>query len=128
MNIAPAASILADYQAAHGRQQGDHAHGGIDRSAARAISAVLKTLSNEKRLTLLSLLIERPRTVSELQRLSGLRQSEVSQILTRCRLQGLVMGTRRGRFVTYQPTAHIATAVVATIAPTILKSAGLAQG
>ena len=69
---------------------------------ARKASDFLKALSNESRLLLLCLLVERERSVSELEELMSLRQPNVSRQLARLRLDGLVDARRDGKTVYYR--------------------------
>lgn len=71
------------------------------RASAREASEFLKALSHESRLLILCLLMERPRTVGELEDLTDLRQSAVSQQLARLRADDLVEARREGKNVTY---------------------------
>lgn len=68
---------------------------------ARAATAVLKALSHESRLLLLCMLVERERSVGELENLLQMRQSAVSQQLARLRFDGLVKTRRDGKTVYY---------------------------
>ena len=68
---------------------------------ANAAEGYLKAMSNETRLILLCHLVERSRTVGELEELTGLAQANVSQHLSRLRADGLVQATRHGKSVTY---------------------------
>jgi DNA-binding transcriptional ArsR family regulator len=68
---------------------------------AREASAFLKALTHESRLVILCLLIERDRTVTELEQLLKLRQSAVSQQLARLRADDLVETRREGKNVYY---------------------------
>jgi DNA-binding transcriptional ArsR family regulator len=72
---------------------------------ARRASNFLKALSHETRLTILYLLSERDRTVSELETLLSLRQPAVSQQLARLRLEGIVNTRRDGKAI-YYSIAH----------------------
>ena len=69
---------------------------------ARAATDFLKALSNESRLLLLCLLVERERSVGELESLMSLRQPNVSQQLARLRLDGLVDTRREGKTIYYR--------------------------
>ena len=69
---------------------------------ARKATDFLKALSNESRLLLLCLLVERERSVSELEELMSLRQPNVSQQLARLRLDGLVDTRRDGKTIYYR--------------------------
>ncbi len=68
---------------------------------AQEASDFLKALAHELRLVILCLLIERDRTVSELEQLLKLRQSAVSQQLARLRADDLVETRRQGKNVYY---------------------------
>lgn len=68
--------------------------------------SLLNALSHPGRLRILGHLLEGPKTVTELQPLCGLSQSQLSQFLTRMRTEGLVVCMRRGRFQYYSP-AHL---------------------
>ena len=71
------------------------------RDNAREASEFLKALAHESRLVILCLLIERDRTVSELEQLLDLRQSAVSQQLARLRADDLVQARRDGKNIYY---------------------------
>jgi DNA-binding transcriptional ArsR family regulator len=68
---------------------------------AREASEFLKALAHESRLLILCLLIERERTVTELEQLLGIRQSAVSQQLARLRADDLVEARREGKNIFY---------------------------
>ncbi len=68
---------------------------------AREASEFLKALAHESRLLILCLLIERERTVTELEQLLGIRQSAVSQQLARLRADDLVEARREGKNIYY---------------------------
>lgn len=68
---------------------------------AREASEFLKALAHESRLVILCLLIDRDRTVSELEQLLDLRQSAVSQQLARLRADDLVQARRDGKNIYY---------------------------
>jgi DNA-binding transcriptional ArsR family regulator len=69
--------------------------------SAEEASEFLKALAHESRLVILCLLIERERTVTELEQLLGMRQSAVSQQLARLRADDLVRAKRKGKNVSY---------------------------
>lgn len=71
----------------------------IDR--AREASDFLKAFSHESRLLILCLLSDGEKSVTELEDLLSLRQSNVSQQLARLRLDGLVTTRRDGKTVYY---------------------------
>ncbi|SET67211.1 ArsR/SmtB family transcription factor [Oceanicella actignis] len=64
-------------------------------------TAFLKALAHDGRLMILCLLVERERTVTELERLLGARQAAVSQQLARLRMEGLVENRREGKNLIY---------------------------
>jgi DNA-binding transcriptional ArsR family regulator len=68
---------------------------------AREASELLKALAHESRLTILSILCDGERSVTELERLLVLRQPTVSQQLARLRTDGLVRTRRDGKVVYY---------------------------
>ncbi|WP_449295452.1 ArsR/SmtB family transcription factor [Paenirhodobacter populi] len=68
---------------------------------APQIVALLKALSHEGRLAILCHLAEAERSVTELERLLGLRQAAVSQQLARLRADGLVRARRDGKAIHY---------------------------
>jgi len=74
-----------------------------DDLAANAHSACefLKALAHESRLLILCLLIDGERTVGEIEQMLGLRQSAVSQQLTRLRADDLVKKRRSGKNIYY---------------------------
>ena len=64
----------------------------------------LKIFGNEGRLQVLSLLAEGERTVGEMERLLGIRQSALSQHLARLRAERIVTPRRDGKNVIYSLT------------------------
>jgi DNA-binding transcriptional ArsR family regulator len=73
-----------------------------DAHAAVAEAAqLMKALAHEGRLEILCCLLDRERTVGELEQALGLRQTAISQQLMRLRLENLVTARREGRFVHY---------------------------
>ena len=68
---------------------------------ARKASDFLKALSHENRLTLLCILSQQERSVSDLEAMLSLRQPTVSQQLARLRLDGLVTTRRDGKTIYY---------------------------
>lgn len=71
---------------------------------AQAASDFLKTLAHEGRLMILCHLVERERSVAELERLLNVRQATVSQMLARLRQEGFVETRRDGKAVYYRLT------------------------
>lgn len=74
---------------------------GMEEQAAEA-TAFLKALAHEGRLMILCHLAQGERSVTELERLLGARQSAVSQQLARLRLEGLVDNRRDGKAIYYR--------------------------
>ena len=70
--------------------------------AAEEAASMLRALSNPSRLLLLCQLVEREKSVSELESALSLTQAYVSQQLARLRAEGLVAATREGRIVRYR--------------------------
>lgn len=65
------------------------------------VSGLLRSLSHPQRLMILGHLAKGERTVSELQELCGIQQSQLSQFLGRMKLEGLVSCQRKGRYQFY---------------------------
>jgi DNA-binding transcriptional ArsR family regulator len=68
---------------------------------AGAAAALLKAMSNEKRLLILCHLIDGEKSAGALERLVGLRQSAMSQHLAKLRREGLVRTRRDGQSIFY---------------------------
>ncbi|RYI14359.1 MAG: transcriptional regulator [Acetobacteraceae bacterium] len=68
---------------------------------AEKVSAFLKAMSHEGRLTILCHLAGGEKSVTELEGLLGQRQAAVSQQLARLRLEGLVRTRRDGKTIFY---------------------------
>lgn len=66
-----------------------------------SVASLLKALAHPRRLLIMGHLIAGEKTVGELQELCGVSQSQLSQFLTRMRLEKLVACERRGRFQYY---------------------------
>ena len=73
----------------------------VSRDIAIEASTFLKTLANENRLMVLCHLAQGEKTVSELESLVGIRQSNLSQQLARLRAEGLVTSRRNAKSVYY---------------------------
>lgn len=69
---------------------------------ARKASEMLKALSHETRLTILCLLSEGEKSVSEIEDIVSLPQATVSQQLARLRFDRLVNTRREGRTIYYR--------------------------
>lgn len=83
--------------------------------SAREASEFLKALAHESRLIILCLLIERERTVTELEQLLDLRQSAVSQQLARLRADDLVETRRDGKNIYYSIARPEVVAIVGAL-------------
>ncbi|WP_206612635.1 ArsR/SmtB family transcription factor [Paenirhodobacter populi] len=82
---------------------------------APQIVGLLKSLSHEGRLAILCHLAEAERTVTELERLLGLRQAAVSQQLARLRADGLVLARRNGKAIHYSLAEGPARQIIAEL-------------
>lgn len=65
------------------------------------VSQILKALAHPQRLMILGVLMQGPKTVSEIVEFCEASQSQVSHFLMRMKLEGLVRAERDGRFVQY---------------------------
>lgn len=70
--------------------------------AAEEAAGVMRALSNPSRLLILCQLVEREKSVGELEAALDLGQAYVSQQLARLRSEGLVAATREGRVMRYR--------------------------
>lgn len=68
---------------------------------AQQAASFLKTLAHEGRLMILCHLGPGEKSVGELERLLGIRQAAVSQMLARLREEGLVQTRREGKTIYY---------------------------
>ncbi len=80
--------------------------------SARAASDLLKALSNETRLMILCMLVEKEKSVGDLEELLDMRQSAVSQQLARLRADRLVETRRDGKTIYYSLGSNGAKAVI----------------
>lgn len=87
----------------------------FEESAGRA-AAVLRMLSNEKRLMLLCQLADGELSVGELQRRVGLSQSALSQHLALLREEGLVGTRRESQMIYYRIGDPAALRIIETLA------------
>ncbi len=85
------------------------------RNNAKRASKLLKSMCSEHRLLILCQLVPGEKTVSELQKASGLRQAAVSQHLSRLRRDKLVKTHRDGKNIYYTLASDEATAVIETM-------------
>ncbi len=85
------------------------------RENARRASALLKAMSNERRLLILCYLAEGEKSVGELEQLLPLGQSALSQHLARLRRDGLVCTRRVAQTIYYSLAGREASSVMATL-------------
>lgn len=81
-------------------------------SCARQASILLKAMSNEHRLLILSQLLDGEKSVGELVRTVGLSQSALSQHLARLRRDHLVRTRREAQTIYYTVTSDEALAIL----------------
>jgi len=86
----------------------------LETKAAKA-SALLKAMSNERRLMILCQLSQGERSVGELERAVGLSQSALSQHLARLRQDGLVATRRSAQTIYYSLHGREARAIMQTL-------------
>lgn len=65
------------------------------------VCLILKALSHPQRLLIMGHLVSGPKTVSELVEACEISQSQMSQFLTRMRIEGLVDAKKRGKYQYY---------------------------
>ena len=82
---------------------------------AQEASALLKSLANPSRLLVLCALVSREHTVGELEALTGLSQSAISQHLARLRESGLVATRRDAQRIFYSLHNDEVRAVLGTL-------------
>lgn len=85
------------------------------RENAGKASLLLKSLANEDRLLLLCQLVDGEKTVSELERLTAIRQPTLSQQLGVLRNEGLVATRREGKWIYYRIASPEALALLNTL-------------
>lgn len=78
-------------------------------------AGLLKSLANEDRLLLLCQLVSGEKAVSELERLTGIRQPTLSQQLGVLRNEGLVTTRREGKWIFYSVSSRNVMAMLATL-------------
>ncbi|MXR36028.1 metalloregulator ArsR/SmtB family transcription factor [Neisseriaceae bacterium B2N2-7] len=83
-------------------------------NASRA-AGLLKSLANEDRLLLLCQLVDGEKSVSELERLTGIRQPTLSQQLGVLRNEGLVSTRREGKWIYYSVASQEAMAILSSL-------------
>jgi DNA-binding transcriptional ArsR family regulator len=82
---------------------------------ARKASDLLKALSHEHRLLILCLLVEKERSVSELEDIMRMSQAAVSQQLARLRGDRLVTARRDGRVIYYSIASSEVSGVISSL-------------
>lgn len=85
-------------------------------ASATQAAALLKAMSNEKRLMILCRLGERELKVGDLRPVVGLSQSALSQHLALLREEGLVATRREGQAIFYRIADPAAVRIIATLA------------
>jgi DNA-binding transcriptional ArsR family regulator len=82
---------------------------------ANRAASLLKSLANQDRLLLLCQLVAGERTVSELEKLTGIRQPTLSQQLGVLRNELLVSTRREGKWIYYRVASQEAMAILETL-------------
>jgi len=85
------------------------------RLAAQEASGLLKALANRHRLLIVCQLVERERSVGELAKFLGIRDSTVSQHLAILRRDGLVAACRDAQTIWYSISSAPARALLETL-------------
>ena len=73
----------------------------IDPDKILAATEALKAIANERRLHVLCILLEGKKNVGELQEITGISQSNLSQHLAKMRALGVLTSKREGKQVYY---------------------------
>jgi ArsR family transcriptional regulator len=96
---------------------------GMQKKAEKAakVAALLKSLGHPRRLMILCYLSNGALGVSALQDRMGLGQAAVSQQLARLRMEGLVVGDKRGQRVEYRLADEKISAVLRVLAANYCK-------
>ncbi len=74
----------------------------IDPDKIAAAAEALKAIANERRLHILCTLLEGKKNVTELQKATGINQSNLSQHLAKMRALGVLTSERNGKQVYYK--------------------------
>ena len=85
------------------------------RENAGQASALLKSLSNPSRLLVLCALVNREHTVGELEGITALSQSAISQHMARLRDEGIVSTRRQAQWIYYSLQDDAVKAVLKTL-------------
>jgi DNA-binding transcriptional ArsR family regulator len=86
-----------------------------DPSKCQRAASILKALAHRKRLFILCALHQEEATVSDLEGLCDASQPQISQHLTRMRLEGIVESRREGNFVIYRIADPRVSAIIETM-------------
>ena len=87
----------------------------VMRANAAQASALLKSLSNPSRLMVLCALVNREHTVGELEEITGLSQSAISQHMARLREENIVATRREAQWIYYSLADEAVKAILATM-------------
>lgn len=71
------------------------------RKSCEEVAQILKALSHPQRLLVLGYLLNGEKTVGELEEVCDLSQSQLSQFLSRMKLEGLIDSRKEGRYQFY---------------------------
>lgn len=71
------------------------------KKSCEEVCQILKALSHPQRLLILGHLLQGPKTVGELVELCQASQSQMSQFLTRMKIEGLLKSEKDGKFSVY---------------------------
>ena len=86
------------------------------RERVRHASRLLRSLASEHRFLILCLLLDGEKSVRDLMALTGLRQSTLSQHLSRLRMEGLIKPRREAQRMFYSLSGHESHRVLRAIA------------
>lgn len=87
----------------------------VMRANATQASALLKSLANPSRLMVLCALVNREHTVGELEDITGLSQSAISQHMARLREEKIVATRREAQWIYYSLADDAVKAILATM-------------
>ena len=87
----------------------------VMRANAAQASALLKSLANPSRLMVLCALVNREHTVGELEEITGLSQSAISQDMARLRDEKIVATRREAQWIYYSLADEAVKAILGTM-------------
>ncbi|MEC8428218.1 MAG: metalloregulator ArsR/SmtB family transcription factor [Pseudomonadota bacterium] len=87
----------------------------VMRANAAQASALLKSLANPSRLMVLCALVNREHTVGELEEITGLSQSAISQHMARLRDEKIVATRREAQWIYYSLDDEAVKAILGTM-------------